>query len=121
MMTQRMSHDACRRMTHTPHTHARTHTHTSHTHTHTPHTTAFALISDYVSNADPGIRSGAILGLGLAYAGTLREEVQELLVPLVSVEGCWVSRAPCVLMWGKGGWPTQERRVGDTCCCAVYI
>jgi len=45
--------------------------------------TAFALISDYVSNSDPGIRSGAILGLGLAYAGTQREEVQELLVPLV--------------------------------------
>lgn len=44
---------------------------------------AFALISDYVSNSDPGIRAGAILGLGLAYAGTQREEVQELLVPLV--------------------------------------
>jgi hypothetical protein len=46
---------------------------------------AFALISDYVSNADAGVRAGAILGLGLAYAGTQREEVQELLVPLVSV------------------------------------
>lgn len=45
---------------------------------------AFALISDYVTNSDAGIRSGAILGLGLAYAGTQREEVQELLVPLVS-------------------------------------
>jgi hypothetical protein len=49
---------------------------------------AFALISDYVSNSDPGIRAGAILGLGLAYAGTQREEVQELLVPLVSTCGC---------------------------------
>jgi 26S proteasome regulatory subunit N1 len=45
---------------------------------------AFALISDYVSNADAGVRAGAIMGLGLAYAGTQREEVQELLVPLVS-------------------------------------
>lgn len=44
---------------------------------------AFALISDYVGNADAGVRCGAILGLGLAYAGTQREEVQELLVPLV--------------------------------------
>lgn len=45
---------------------------------------AFALISDYVGNNDAGVRSGAILGLGLAYSGTQREEVQELLVPLVS-------------------------------------
>ena len=37
---------------------------------------AFALIYDYVSHADPNIRTGAILGLGLAYAGTNREEVQ---------------------------------------------
>ena len=37
---------------------------------------AFALISDYVSNPDPNIRIGAILGLGLAYAGTNREEVE---------------------------------------------
>ncbi|KAG2434205.1 hypothetical protein HXX76_007931 [Chlamydomonas incerta] len=44
---------------------------------------AFALISDYVSNADVNIRTGAILGLGLAYAGTGREEVCELLSPLV--------------------------------------
>jgi 26S proteasome regulatory subunit N1 len=48
---------------------------------------AFALICDYVSNTDPGIRAGAILGLGLAYAGTQREEVQELLVPLVRSQG----------------------------------
>jgi 26S proteasome regulatory subunit N1 len=32
---------------------------------------AFALISDYVSNSDQTIRIGAILGLGLAYAGGL--------------------------------------------------
>lgn len=37
---------------------------------------AFALISDYVSNPDVNIRIGAILGLGLAYAGTNREEVE---------------------------------------------
>ncbi|KAG1670671.1 hypothetical protein FOA52_010946 [Chlamydomonas sp. UWO 241] len=45
---------------------------------------AFALISDYVSNPDPSIRIGAVLGLGLAYAGTNREEVEELLLPLVT-------------------------------------
>jgi len=42
-----------------------------------------------VSNADAGVRSGAILGLGLAYAGTQREEVQELLVPVVRVPPAW--------------------------------
>jgi 26S proteasome regulatory subunit N1 len=36
-----------------------------------------------VTNPDPGVRAGAVLGLGLAYAGTRREEVAELLVPLV--------------------------------------
>ena len=45
---------------------------------------AFALISDYVSNPDPSIRVGAVLGLGLAYAGTNREEVEEILMPLVT-------------------------------------
>lgn len=48
-----------------------------------PFSPAFALICDYVSNPDPGVRCGAVLGLGLAYAGTRREEVAELLVPLV--------------------------------------
>lgn len=33
---------------------------------------AFALICDYVDNQDPTVRIGAILGLGLAYAGTQR-------------------------------------------------
>jgi hypothetical protein len=37
---------------------------------------AFALICDYVTNTDPGVRAGAVLGLGLAYAGTRREEVR---------------------------------------------
>lgn len=36
-----------------------------------------------MTNADAGVRAGAALGLGLAYAGTRREEVAELLVPLV--------------------------------------
>ncbi len=30
------------------------------------------------------MRIGAIMGLGLAYAGTGKEEVQELLIPLVT-------------------------------------
>jgi 26S proteasome regulatory subunit N1 len=41
-----------------------------------------------VSNADAGVRAGAVLGLGLAYAGTRREEVAELLVPLVLDTDC---------------------------------
>jgi 26S proteasome regulatory subunit N1 len=45
---------------------------------------AMALISEHIASTDVGVRTGAILGLGLAYAGTRREEVQELLVPLVS-------------------------------------
>lgn len=37
---------------------------------------AFALLSEHVSDADMGVRLGAILGLALAYAGTRREEVR---------------------------------------------
>lgn len=44
---------------------------------------AFALICDHVGSGDPGVRAGAVLGLGLAYAGTRRQEVAELLAPLV--------------------------------------
>jgi hypothetical protein len=61
---------------------------------------AFALISDYATNSDPGIRAGAILGLGLAYAGTQKEEVQELLVPLVGLRSSFAGVFVCV---GKGG------------------
>ncbi|MEW5318423.1 MAG: hypothetical protein WDW38_009646 [Sanguina aurantia] len=42
---------------------------------------AFALIYDYVSNPDVTIRTGAILGLGLAYAGTCREESSDRTIP----------------------------------------
>ena len=37
---------------------------------------AFAILSDYVTRDDPAIRMGAILGLGLAYAGREKEELQ---------------------------------------------
>jgi 26S proteasome regulatory subunit N1 len=40
-----------------------------------------ALLSDHVSNPSAMMRTGAILGLGLAYAGSAREDVQQLIVP----------------------------------------
>lgn len=36
---------------------------------------AYALLHDFVGKADPVVRTGAIMGLGLAYAGTQKEEV----------------------------------------------
>ncbi len=36
---------------------------------------AYALLNDFVDNQDPVVRIGAIMGLGLAYAGTQKEEV----------------------------------------------
>jgi Proteasome/cyclosome repeat len=39
---------------------------------------AFALLSEHVTAADTGVRLGAIMGLGLAYAGTRREDVSLL-------------------------------------------
>lgn len=80
-----------------------------------PACAAFALISDYVSNSDPGIRAGAILGLGLAYAGTQREEVQELLVPLV--RWCW-------LAWGvmaAYAAPSAELAALALCGCQQFV
>jgi len=36
---------------------------------------AYALLYDFVEKPDPVVRIGAIMGLGLAYAGTQKEEV----------------------------------------------
>lgn len=36
---------------------------------------AYALLYDFVEKHDPVVRIGAIMGLGLAYAGTQKEEV----------------------------------------------
>lgn len=47
------------------------------------HDPAIALISEYLTHSDTSVKMCAILGLGLAYAGTHREDVQELLVPIV--------------------------------------
>ncbi|KAH8965711.1 hypothetical protein BDL97_04G130400 [Sphagnum fallax] len=44
---------------------------------------AYALLSESVNKEDPTTRIGAIMGLGLAYAGSQREEVLELLTPIV--------------------------------------
>uniref|UniRef100_A0A7S4BU81 26S proteasome non-ATPase regulatory subunit 2 homolog n=1 Tax=Chrysotila carterae TaxID=13221 RepID=A0A7S4BU81_CHRCT len=46
---------------------------------------ALALLSEYVEQKHPNnIKMGALLGLGLAYAGTKKEEVLELLMPVVA-------------------------------------
>ena len=37
---------------------------------------AYALLHDFVDKQDPVVRIGAIMGLGLAYAGTQKEEVR---------------------------------------------
>jgi len=48
-----------------------------------PFDPALGLLSDYTTNINRDIRIGAILGLGYAYAGTHKEEVKELLLPLL--------------------------------------
>ena len=40
---------------------------------------ALALLGDYTDKEDPSIRIGAIMGLGIAYAGTQNEQVKYLL------------------------------------------
>eukprot|EP01134_Creolimax_fragrantissima_P004949 CFRG4949T1 len=45
---------------------------------------ALALLSDYVLHTSNIMRVGAIMGLGIAYAGSSREEVIDLLIPVLS-------------------------------------
>lgn len=45
---------------------------------------AIALLSEYVESKVDTVRTGAILGLGIAYAGSGREDLSELLSPLIS-------------------------------------
>ena len=44
---------------------------------------AFAVLSEYVDNEDDHIKTGAIWGLGIAYAGRAKEEVKEALLPTI--------------------------------------
>lgn len=50
-------------------------------------TQAYALLSDSVNKEDPTTRIGAIMGLGLAYAGSQREEVRSNIHTLGGVQG----------------------------------
>ncbi|KAL0083669.1 armadillo-type protein [Phycomyces blakesleeanus] len=45
---------------------------------------AIALLSEYMDNNSVVVRQSAIFGLGLAYAGSAREDIAELLLPIVS-------------------------------------
>jgi 26S proteasome regulatory subunit N1 len=43
-----------------------------------------ALLADYVDNKSVSLKTSAIVGLGLAYAGSVREDLQALLLPQVA-------------------------------------
>ena len=45
---------------------------------------ALALLTEYITNKSFAIRCATICGLGIAYAGQQREEVMEILLPIVS-------------------------------------
>lgn len=46
-----------------------------------------ALLAEYVNNKSVPLKISAIVGLGLAYAGSVREDLQALLLPLVGEDG----------------------------------
>jgi 26S proteasome regulatory subunit N1 len=46
--------------------------------------TALALLSDHITSKSASLRTSAITGLGLAYAGSHREDLIGLLLPVVS-------------------------------------
>lgn len=43
-----------------------------------------ALLAEYVENKSVSLKTSAIVGLGLAYAGSAREDLQALLLPIVA-------------------------------------
>jgi 26S proteasome regulatory subunit N1 len=45
---------------------------------------ALSLLQDSISHAHREVRIGAILGLGFAYSGTAREDIKDLLIPLIA-------------------------------------
>ena len=45
-----------------------------------------ALLSEYVDNKSVPLKTSAIVGLGLAYAGSQREDLQNLLLPTIADE-----------------------------------
>ena len=53
---------------------------------------ALALLSDYVDHASSIMTIGAIFGLGLAYAGSNRSDLVELLLPVFSGKHSYLSR-----------------------------
>ena len=47
---------------------------------------ALALLGDHISNKSVPLRTSAIIGLGFAYAGSHREDILLMLLPLISDE-----------------------------------
>ena len=45
---------------------------------------ALALLTDFITNKSVAVRTASVCGLGIAYAGTRREELMELLVPIAA-------------------------------------
>jgi 26S proteasome regulatory subunit N1 len=45
---------------------------------------ALALLGDHISNKSVPLRTSAIIGLGFAYAGSHREDILGMLLPLIS-------------------------------------
>ena len=58
---------------------------------------ALALLADYIGKEDPSIRIGAILGLGLAYAGCQNDQVKFIVSGLVLGLG----RIEIMLVYGR--------------------
>lgn len=44
---------------------------------------AFALLQEKIDHKEDQVRIGAVMGLGIAYAGSARQDIQEMLVPLI--------------------------------------
>ena len=82
---------------------------------------AYALLCESVNHDDPNVRIGAIMGLGLAYCGTQKAEVQvrlslvcaplQLYVP-ASADGMHIFYTFCVLL-------TQHHKHASGTCNSV--
>lgn len=61
---------------------------------------AYALLSEHVESNDKDMKTAAVFGLGLAYAGTARDDILEILVPVIvdSSQGMEIVSLTCLAL-----------------------
>jgi hypothetical protein len=84
------------------------------------HDVAYAVMCDHVQSDKPVVQACAVMALGIAYAGTRKEEVHDLLLPLIDADeaGVDVVGHTCIALGLVfAGSPNGVRCGLNTCFC----